>query len=124
MTPTSYIYTYQINITDIRKNFKVKEFRTPSIEWLKYIILNRQYGTRCDYDLVIGPTADARAQELIQRFMMNNENPSSNDYKLLQAKLMPKAAIDKQLCSTQICVKTQKLLSIFNNSRIKEIRLR
>lgn len=120
----AYIYTYQVNLTNIRQSFTVKEFRTASIEWLKYIILNRQNGIRCDYDLVIGPTADAHAQEVVERFITTKKNPSANDYKRLQAELMPKTAVDRQLCSTQICVKTQRLLDVFNSSRIKETKLK
>ena len=47
---------------------KVKEFRGFSAEWSKFIILNRSDQTfTYDYDIVIGPVADAFVDKEIER---------------------------------------------------------
>ena len=114
----AYVYTYQVNITEIRKYFNVKEFKTASIEWLKYIIENRTKFLQTNYDMVIGPTADAKAQDIIQSFISKNKEPSLENYKELQKDLKT------SVYGTQICIKSQGLLNLFNQSRVKEIKLK
>lgn len=120
----AYVYSYKVNITDIKKNFNVKEFRTISIEWVKYIIYNRTNYGGYDYDMIIGPTADAAAQDLIEKFCREHKNPTINDYKQLQNDLMPIMSNGQQGHGTQICIKSQELLNIFNQSRVKETMIR
>lgn len=120
----AYIYVYKVNITEIKKQFSTKEFRTISIEWLKYIIYNRtNYGGH-DYDLIIGPTADAQAQDEVEDFIRTYRNPTNEDYKKLQDRLMPVSKEGIRGHGTQLCIKSQELLNIFNKSKIKETKLR
>lgn len=112
-----YVYKYSVNITEIKKNFNVKEFRGVSIEWLKYIIYCRTHFCRYDYDMIIGPTADANTQSIIQEFIKKHKNPTDEDYKILQKELKT------GLFGTQVCIKSQEVLDIFNKSRIKETKV-
>lgn len=114
----AYVYSYQVNITEIKKSFKVKVFNRVSIEWLKYIIKNRTEYTGYDYAAVIGPTADADAQEIIEKFIKDHTKPTLDDYKKLQDDLKT------NVYKTQICIKSQQLLDIFNKSRIGETQLK
>lgn len=51
---------------------KVKEFKGFSAEWSKFIILNRSDETFThDYDIVIGPVADAFVDKEIERHRQN-----------------------------------------------------
>lgn len=120
----AYIYVYKVNITDIKKQFVTKEFRTISIEWLKYIIYNRTNYGGYDYDLIIGPTADAQAQDEVELFIRTYKNPTNEDYKKLQAILMPMSKEGIRGHGIQLCIKSQKLLDIFNKSKIKETKLK
>lgn len=110
---SAYVYAYKVNITEIKKIFNVKEFRGPSVEWLKYVIANRTRYLPYDYDLVIGPTADRSAQSMIQDFIRKYDSPSLGDFMDLKKRLKVEEY------GNQICVKSQALLDIFNRSRIK-----
>ena len=53
---------------DFGRGLKVKEFKGFSAEWSKFIILNRSDETFThDYDIVIGPVADAFVDKEIER---------------------------------------------------------
>lgn len=112
-----YVYKYNVNITEIKKNFNVKEFRGVSIEWLKYITYCRTNYCGYDYDVIIGPTADSNTQGVIQEFIAEHKEPTNDDYKKLQKDLKT----DK--FGIQLCIKSQEVLDIFNKSRIKETRV-
>lgn len=57
----------------------------------KFIIENRSNLLNTDYDIIIGPTADARAQDEIEKFIRTHKTkkPSIKDYKQLISKLNP-----------------------------------
>lgn len=111
----AYVYTYKINITDVKSRYNVKEFRGASLEWIKYIVYNRNHlDPKIDYDLVVGQTADARTQYLVNDFIRNNSQPTDQDYQKL------KVALVRVNFGTQLCIKSQRLLDEFNASRVRE----
>lgn len=116
----AYVYTYQVNLSDIRRQFNVKEFNGASTEWVKFIIENRTRWVQTDYDLIIGPTADARIQYVIQMVIDYSScyRLTDADYQRIKQMLKP------EVYGTQICIKSQRLLNVFNNSRIKETMIR
>lgn len=124
----AYLYEYYVNMKDISKRFNIKVFRGESIEWVKYIIENRTNFLGNDYDAVIGPTADASAQKLVQKFIeeYKYKAPTLGDYRKLQKALQYKIIkdSDKDKFGNQICIKSQELLDIFNKSKVKETKLR
>lgn len=114
-TGAAYVFKYKVNMTDIRKALKVKEFKGASKEWLEFILMNRVGYVQTDYDIIIGPTADARANEIIKnyynRYVCNGYKILGADYRLLKEQLK----VNRY--ATQICLKTQKAVDIFNANR-------
>ena len=67
-TPT--VLTYEVDEEQM-KNLKVLRFETYSEEWAKFILLNRNNSSRepaHDYDIVIGPTADAETTTILNEY--------------------------------------------------------
>lgn len=114
----AYVYTYKVNLTEIKSLYNVKEFKTASVEWIKYVIRSRMGDTFADYDMVIGQTADVRTNFYINEFLRMYPNPTTSDYKKLVTLLT------KPDFGTQICVKNENLLSLFNASKIKIERVK
>ena len=114
-----YLYEYKVNLRELRQKYRVKEFRTPTVEWVKMIVDNRTYTSRTnDYDVIIGPTADAATQRVVRDFVkFFGQTATQRDYerliKMLKARVF----------ATQICLKTQAVINEFNNSRIWEGRV-
>ena len=102
----AYIRVYDISIEKMRNIFKIKEFKKASINWVKFIIQNRTTPRNSGYDVVIGPTADARAQDEIEKFcrMHKRKEPSIKEYKPLISNLNP------FVYSTQIVLLTQDVI--------------
>ena len=120
----AYVYKYQVNITELKKRYNIKVFRTISIEWVKYIIHNRTSYGGYDYDAIIGPTADNDAQGLVEKFIRDYPTPKDSDYRLLIDALMPLMSNGVRGHGIQMCIKSQELLNEFNASKIGEKRLR
>lgn len=112
--PHAFVYTYECSLSELRKIFKILEFRSASIDYLKYIISNRTSIVKNDYDIIIGPTVDASAQSIIQNFIEVYKRPTVKDYNNLRNALI------LGRYPTQICLKTKDALSYFDNHRIKE----
>ena len=87
----SYVKVYNINLEEMRKFFNVKEFKKPSVNWIKFVIENRMSYDFSNYDVVIGPTADAHAQDEIEKFCRKHKSRkiSIKEYKELIVKLKP-----------------------------------
>lgn len=110
-----FLYKYKVNLTDIRKRYNVKEFRSASLEWTKFVVANRSGNNNCDFDLVIGPTADANALGLVDRFIrVYGRNAPDNAYMQLRN------ALKTNVYPNQICVKNLNLIREFDLSRIGE----
>ncbi len=113
-----WVYTYNIDKTKLRDFFNVKEFKSTSVEYLKFIVSCRTGKSDTNYDIVIGPTADANAQFLINDFIANFSNPTKQDYINLKKKL------NFGLYPTQFCFKTQKAINYLDLRRTSEERLK
>ena len=102
----TYIRVYDISIEKMRNIFKIKEFKKASINWVKFIIQNRTIPMNSGYDVVIGPTADARTQDEIEKFCRRHKRkePSNKEYKQLISNLSP------FVYSTQIVLLTQDVI--------------
>lgn len=113
-----YVYAYDVNMNDMRKLFKVREYRSASVEWVKFIIANRiNMSVVCDADIVRGPTADAATNTVISTFMDSVDNPTDADYKKLALQLKA------NVYPIQICLKTKQAVDYFNNHRVAERRV-
>jgi hypothetical protein len=63
-----YLYTYELPV-DWTSNIKRHVFREANMSWLNYIIANRRMKQVEFYDVVYGPTADARTEDLIRLYL-------------------------------------------------------
>ena len=109
-----FLYTYNINLDSVRKRYKVKIFRGASVEWIKYVMKNRSCGSGLDYDMIIGPTADASAQRIINEVCKNEFRSIKIDYGAVRNRL--KVGV----YGNQVCIKSQRLLNEVNKLRIME----
>lgn len=79
-----HVTAYRYNLEFDDKNLgglNVLRFKEPDIEWVKFIIYNRTYnGKPHNYDIVIGPTADAYTVESITQFTHKHRNPTRAEY--------------------------------------------
>lgn len=107
----AYVMEYDLNIDEMRKILKVKEFKKVSIPWVKFVLLNRNKILQPEYDVVIGATADAAAQDILERFYHNHKKrePSIKEYKELIADL----SVHKY--PKQICLLTEKAIEYVNS---------
>ena len=86
---TAYVYEFQFDINLVQR-LNVKVFSRVDKEWLKFIVLNRESNMMMhNYDIVIGPTADARAQSIIAdyRYKLKETNFSDDICKEVISKL-------------------------------------
>lgn len=106
----AYIMIYDLNIYEMRKQLKVKEFKKASISWVDFVMLNRNRIIHTEYDVVIGATADASAQKLLEDFYNSHRKKKATrkEYRELIARL----AICKY--PRQICLLSQKALDYTN----------
>jgi len=69
VTPLLYAYEFDLNNLS---SLNVKEFSTADIEWMRFVVLNRENKSKVqehEYDVVIGPTANDNTRAAIQTFM-------------------------------------------------------
>lgn len=114
----AHMYMLTLDLEDIRKNFSVHEFNSTSIAWLDYVISNRTKKTSkggyksVDYDLVIGNTADARAQQLVTRFIgIHGGSQASKSDKIQLIRDLDAGRLKKQYC-----IKSVRLLNYATQS--------
>ena len=55
----AYIYTFELDLYESKKEFNVLEFKEADLIWMQFVLSNRKVRERAhDYDIVIGGTAD------------------------------------------------------------------
>lgn len=70
-SPEIIAYRYNLIFDDknAEKSLKIKTFSGPNLEWIRFIVENRKSDTSAhDYDVVIGPTADADTFAIINTY--------------------------------------------------------
>lgn len=110
----AYVKIYDLNFDDMLQLYKVKWFKKVSVNWIKFIIESRIKAKNSEYDIVIGPTADARAQDEIEQFYRRHKTrtPSIKEYKELIAKIRP------NVYPTQIALLTQAAVNYAESNYI------
>ena len=116
----AFIRVYDLNIDYLRSHFNYKEFKKAKTPWVKFVIENRNAINRSNnYDIVIGATADSKAQDLIESFYRNfkklNRSPSKKEYSDLISSL---ATYNYPI---QMCLLTQSVID-YVNRQLVEIR--
>lgn len=110
------IKIFEVDYNELCRLFNVKRFRGTSIEWVKYIIKNRCEGSTLDYDIVIGPTADAQAHKIVHEFMISHRNRKIEDYEY--AELIER--LKPNVYPTQYCVKNIYAVRYIESKLVKE----
>ena len=104
-----YLYSFDIDISELKKEFTYKLF-TVSAEYFYYIICNRN-GLPClNYDIIEGPIADNRLKYILDRYQSMHNNGLVTDRKLFD---LAKEAT-KLTPFNQICIKNQKIIDKLN----------
>ena len=63
-------YRYNLVYNENTEGLAVKRFLTADTEWLRFIVANRKSRVSAhEYDIVIGPTADAQTTMIINEYM-------------------------------------------------------
>jgi len=68
-------YRYNLLFNEETEGLSVKIFKSADTEWLRFIMMNRKCSDSAhDYDIVIGPTADAETTTIINEYFEELEN--------------------------------------------------
>lgn len=110
-----FIYSYSIDISKMRKlEFNIHEFREANVAWLDYIISNRMLLSQDDYDIVIGPTADANTQIEVAKFY--DKYGMTADIRIKQMFIQK---IKPSVYGRQYCFKTQRAVDYLNDNFVE-----
>ena len=102
-------YRYNLMFSENTEGLKVKVFKKADKEWLRFILQNRKCdGCAHDYDIVIGPTADAETTTIINEYYDELEESGYSDEvcEKLIAELKPENLPKQYFFRTQEAVKT------------------
>lgn len=94
------INVYDLDLETVKKNFRYKCFDDYNLEWLLFIVKNRQGGASQEsYDIVEGGVADDRVIDSVEAYM---------------ADLMPLGEALRRLSlhkpNSQICIRNQQII--------------
>ena len=102
-------YRYNLLFSEETAGLKVKVFEKADKEWLRFILQNRKCnGCMHDYDIVIGPTADAETTTIINEYYDELEESGYSDEvcdKVI-AELKPENLPKQYICRTPEAVNT------------------
>ena len=113
----AYVYYFNVMEADI-KTLKVHKFEKNSMAWLDYILKNRLgKEVRDDYDIVIGQVADARAQEVINSYLIR---AGYNLNRLDRVGLLNNLNVGR--LSDQYCFKSERAFDILTKHEIGKRR--
>ncbi len=102
-------YRYNLIYSEVTDGLKVKIFDKADREWLRFIIINRKHDESAhDYDIVIGPTADAETTAIINEYYDELEQSKYSDTvcDMVLAELKPENLPKQYFFRTQEAVKT------------------
>ena len=102
-------YRYNLIFSEETSELKVKVFRCADKEWLRFILQNRKSGGCAhDYDIVIGPTADAETTTIINEYYDELEESGYSDEvcEKVITELKPENLPKQYFFRTQEAVKT------------------
>ncbi len=117
-TSVYYVRVYDVNIKDLEGLMNIHTFRKVSISWVKYVLKNRNEIVIPEYDVVIGATADAKAQDLLEKFYRRHKSKEATqkEYKELIKSL------SVNVYPIQYCLLTPKAVKFFNQNCVKVIK--
>lgn len=109
-----YVYSYHVPYSLIR-GLNIKTFNGTSIPWLDFIISNRKVvDFKHNYDVVIGPIADARTVRILDDYIEGKYgNPNSAKVKADVIRILQQKDLGIQYC---FC--TQRAVDLIQDKRI------
>jgi hypothetical protein len=91
---------------DIRTDLNILHFQNANIEWLNFVIANRQGDIFEDqYDVVIGPTADDKTILVIDQYMAGMFDQLKNPKEIVIQLLQPQKLATQYLFATEKSLK-------------------
>ena len=109
---SSIVNIYKFDMTAAEKTLTVRKFDNPDVEWLRFVIENRlKMQRKSNYDMVIGAVANDTVMPTIQAFLSGFINEEATLITLKVSKLVD-----------QVCLKTEKALSLLNFINAYEIK--
>ena len=117
-TQTYYVRVYEVDMKELQKELKILLFKKVSLNWVKYVLLNRNEIVESQYDMAIGATADSSAQDILENFYRKHKRhkPSIKEYK----ELIKKLAV--YVYPIQYCLQSPEAVKYFNKRCIDVIK--
>lgn len=111
-----YIYTYEITEGYLKsKGLNVHRFNGTSYEWLDFVASNRTIDDfHHDFDVVIGPIADAAAVEIIDSYVKGGEGDPNDP--MTKNRVISKLQLTNY--GIQYCFCTQKAINAIQSKRV------
>lgn len=104
-------YRYNLIFDEKTDGLSVKIFTSADTEWLRFIMMNRKNaGCAHDYDIVIGPTADAETTTIINEYIeeLESSNYSEEVCEKVIRMLKPENLPKQYFFRTEAAIKTLK----------------
>lgn len=111
---SAYVYNLEFDDNDL-SGLNVKVFKKPDIEWVKFVIYNREREVTChNFDIVIGPTADENTVTILNNYkgLLRSTNYSNEVLYSLIKELKPENLPKQYFFATQRALKKLKFKPI------------
>lgn len=113
------VYGYYVP-KDLLDGLRVHNFQGVSLNWFDFVVSNRNIdGFKHDYDVVIGPTADANAVGILDDYM-DGEYGNPND-RMVKAKVID--MLKTYVYGKQFCFSTQNAVNRIQTARVSVDRV-
>ena len=113
-------YRYNLDFNEDINDLNIKIFNKANEEWLKFVIANRQSPVLIhDYDIVVGPTADAQTTMIINEYLdeLIETNFSEKTCRKVISKLKPENLPKQYFFGIE---KSIKKLSLIKRQEVKD----
>lgn len=108
-----YIYSYKVNIVEMRRELNVKTFNKMTAEWLDIIVAYRSGSNPLsNIDVIIGPTADARLSYKLHQECYDKVDKYTSKLNMTDAKkleIMKELNLDRY--GIQYCFRSNKAVN-------------
>lgn len=108
-------YRYNLIFDEEIEGLSVKIFKSADTEWLRFIMMNRKCEDSAhDYDIVIGPTADAETTTIINEYYeeLESSNYSEEICQKVIEQLKPENLPKQYFFRTEEAVRTLKFKTV------------
>ena len=118
--PQVYLYTYELPVN--WPSFVNKHvFKDANSNWLDFIVRNRKNMPVEFYDVVYGPTADAKAAKIIDRYIAGEYKKGNMTQKEVEERVLKDLKVYRY--DRQVCIRTNRVKELINRIDMKVINL-